>query len=96
LPAFFLDPQIEASIESAVEYNEHSSHLNLPPQKVREIMDRVARAVGTSDTPVVAVTSSSSRYYMRQLVEASAPNLSVLSHNEIPAAVRVVSLGVIA
>lgn len=96
LPAFFLDPQIEQAIEGAVEYNEHSSHLNLPPQKVREIMDRVAKAVGTSDTPVAAVTSSSSRYYLRQLVEGTAPNLSVLSHNEIPAGVRVVSLGVIA
>jgi flagellar biosynthesis protein FlhA len=96
LPAFFLDPQIEQAIEGAVDYNEHSSHLNLPPQRVRDIMDRVARAVGTSDTPVVAVTSSSARYYLRQLVEASAPNLSVLSHNEIPAGVRVVSLGVIA
>lgn len=96
LPAFFLDPQIEQSIEGAVEYNEHSSHLNLPPQKVRDIMDRVARAVGSSDTPVVAVTSSSSRYYLRQLVEGTTPNLSVLSHNEIPAGVRVVSLGVIA
>ncbi len=96
LPAFFLDPQIEQSIEGAVEYNEHSSHLNLPPQKVRDIMDRVARAVGSSDTPVVAVTSSSSRYYLRQLVEGTTPNLSILSHNEIPAGVRVVSLGVIA
>ncbi len=96
LPAFFCDPQIEQSIESAVEYNEHSSHLNLAPQKVRDIMDRVARAVGNSDTPVAAVTSSSARYYLRQLVEASTPNLSVLSHNEIPAGVRVVSLGVIA
>jgi flagellar biosynthesis protein FlhA len=95
LPAFFLDPQIEQSIEGAIEYNEHSSHLNLPPQSVRDIMDRVARAVGSSDTSVVAVTSSSARYYLRQLVEGTAPNLSVLSHNEIPARVRVVSLGVI-
>jgi len=96
LPAFFLDPQIEQSIESAVEYNEHSSHLNLPPQKVRDIMDRVTRAVGSSDTAVVAVTSSAARYYLRQLVEGTASNLSILSHNEIPAGVRVVSLGVIA
>jgi flagellar biosynthesis protein FlhA len=96
LPAFFLDPQIEQSIETAVEYNEHSSHLNLPPQKVRDIMDRVTRVVGNSDTPVAAVTSSAARYYLRQLVEGTVPNLSVLSHNEIPAGVRVVSLGVIA
>lgn len=96
LPAFFLDPQIEHMIESAVEYSEHSSHLNLPPQKVRDIMDRVARAVGQADTPIACVTSSSARHYLRQLIEGTIPNLSVLSHNEIPAGVRVVSLGVIA
>jgi flagellar biosynthesis protein FlhA len=96
LPAFFLDPQLEHAIESSVEYNEHSSHVNLPPQKVREIMDRVARAVGSVDTPVAAVTSSTARYFLRQLIEGTTPNLSVLSHNEIPAGVRVVSLGVIA
>ena len=96
LPAFFLDPQIEHAIETAVEYNEHSSHVNLPPQKVRDIMERVARAVGNLDTPVAAVTSSTARYYLRQLVEATTPNLSVLSHNEIPAGVRVISIGVIA
>ncbi len=95
LPAFFLDPQIEHAIETSVEYNEHSSHVNLPPQKVREIMERVARAVGSADTPVAAVTSSTARYYLRQLLEGTTPNLSVLSHNEIPAGVRVVSLGVI-
>jgi flagellar biosynthesis protein FlhA len=96
LPAFFLDPQIEHAIEGAVEYNEHSSHLNLPPQRVREIMDRVGRAVGQADTPVAAVTSSSARYYLRQLTEGAVPNLFFLSHNEIPTGVRVVSMGVIA
>jgi flagellar biosynthesis protein FlhA len=96
LPAFFLDPQIEHAVESAVEYNEHASHLNLPPQKVREIMERVSRAVGQADTPVAAVTNSSARYYLRQLTEGAVPNLFFLSHNEIPTGVRVVSLGVIA
>lgn len=96
LPAFFLDPQIEHAIESGVEYNEHSSHLNLPPQKVRDIVDRISRAVGKSDTPMAIVTSSSARYYVRQLMEGTAPHLSVLSHNEIPTGVRVVSLGVVA
>jgi flagellar biosynthesis protein FlhA len=95
LPAFFLDPQLEQAIEGAVEYSEHSSHLNLAPQKVREIMDRAAKAVGASDTPVVALTSSAARPYLRQITETATPNLAVLSHNEIPAGVRVVSLGVI-
>ena len=95
LPVFFVDPQIEQTVESAVEYNEHSSHINLPPQKVRDIMDRAARAVGSADTPVAAVTSSGSRHYLRQILEGSIPNLSILSHNEIPSGVRVLSLGTI-
>jgi flagellar biosynthesis component FlhA len=44
---------------------------------------------------VAAITSSSARPYLRQITETAAPSLAVLSHNEIPAGVRVVSLGVI-
>jgi flagellar biosynthesis protein FlhA len=53
------------------------------------------RAVGAADTPIAAVTSSTARYFLRQMIESSLPNLSVLSHNEIPPGVRVVSVGVI-
>ncbi len=95
LPAFFVDSQIEQTIEGAIQYNENSSHLNLPPQRLREVLDRVARSVGVTDSPVAAVTSSSARYFLRQMVEGQLPNLSLLSHNEIPPGVRVVSLGVI-
>jgi flagellar biosynthesis protein FlhA len=95
LPAFFVDPQIEHAIESAVEYNEHSSHLTLAPQKIREMLDRVTRAVGSGDSPMAVVTSSSARYFIRQIVEGTIPNLSILSHNEIPGGIRVVSMGLI-
>jgi flagellar biosynthesis protein FlhA len=95
LPAFFVDSQIEQTIEGAIQYNENSSHLNLPPQRLREVLDRVARSVGVTDSPVAAVTSSSARYFLRQMVEGQLPHLSVLSHNEIPPGVRVVSLGLI-
>jgi flagellar biosynthesis protein FlhA len=95
LPAFFVDSQIEQSIEAAVEFNEHAGHINLPPQKIRDILDRVTRAVGTTDSPMAVVTSSSARFFLRQMIEGSIPNLSILSHNEIPAGVKVVSLGLI-
>ena len=77
----------------AIEYNEHSSHLNLAPQKIREILERVTRAVGAADSPMAVVTSSAARYFLRQMIEGRIPNLSILSHNEIPSGVRVVSLG---
>jgi flagellar biosynthesis protein FlhA len=95
LPAFFVDAAIEQVVEGGVEYNEHSGHLNLPPQKLRDIVDPVARAVGAVDTPMAALTSSSARYFLRQILEGTLPNLAILSHNEIPAGVRVVSVGLI-
>ena len=96
LPAYFVDPQLERTIEGAIEHHEQNSHLNLPPQKVRDIMERAARTVGSAETSVAAVTSAQSRFFLRQLIEGTLPNLSILSHNEIPPGVRVVSLGVIA
>lgn len=95
LPAFFLDPGIEQSIEGGIEYAEHTSHLNLPPQRVREILDRVGRAVGAADSPLVAMCSSSARYFLRQMMEGQFANLAILAHNEIPPGIRVVSMGVI-
>jgi flagellar biosynthesis component FlhA len=35
------------------------------------------------------------RYFLRQIVETSLPNLTLLSHNEIPADVTVRSRGLI-
>ena len=62
---------------------------------MREILDRIAAAVGKVETAVVVITTSACRYFMRQLVEPSHPNLMFLSHNEVPSGTKVVSLGVI-
>lgn len=95
LPAFFVDPQIEHVIESGIEYHESNSNLNLPPQKIREILDRLTRGGGAADSPIAAVTSSAARYFLRQIIEGTIPNLSILSHSEIPPGVRVVSVGLL-
>ncbi len=93
--AFFLDQALEHVIEGAVEHGEHASHLNLAPQRLREIMERVTRAVGAVETPMAVLTSSAARFFLRQIVEGTLPNLAALAHNEIPAGTRVVSIGVI-
>ncbi len=95
LPAYFLDASLEHAIESAVEHAENMSHLNLSPQKIREILDLITRTVGVPDTPVVALTSSGSRYFLRQMAENSVRNLFILAHSEVPAGVKVISLGTI-
>ena len=95
LPAYFLDPSIEQAVESAVEHGEQNSHLSMAPQTIRDILDRIQRKIGVPEGPVVAVTTSGARYFLRQIVEPTLSNLFFLSHNEIPAGVKVVSLGVI-
>ena len=58
-------------------------------------IEKIQRVTGSAETPVVALASSGSRYFLRQLTESTVPNLYYMSHNEIPAGVRVVSLGLI-
>ncbi|HTQ54231.1 MAG TPA: flagellar biosynthesis protein FlhA [Bryobacteraceae bacterium] len=95
LPAYFLDGSIEQAVESAVQHGEQNSHLSMAPQTIREILERVQRKVANPEGAVAAITTSGARYFLRQMVEPALPNLFMLSHNEIPAGVRVVSLGVI-
>lgn len=95
LPAYFLDAGVEQAVESSVEHSEHGSQANLPPQKMREILERVGKRVLNPEGPVVIVASTAARYFLRQLLEPSFRNVFVLSHSEIPAGTKVSSLGLI-
>ena len=95
LAAYLVDGAVEQVIEAAIEHGEQTSHLNLPPQRTRELLDKVARVAGPADTAVVLLCGAAVRTFLRQIVESSFPNVSVLSHSEIPSGLRVVSLGVI-
>ncbi len=96
LSAYFLDPVLEQSIEASVEHTETSSHVNLSPQRIRDIQERLKKCCNPQDAPGLIVTGSAARFFVRQIMESITPNLSVLSHNEIPPGNRVVSLGTVA
>ena len=93
MAAWFIDPSIEQAVESAVEHGEQNSHISLPPQQIREILNRISARIQQPETPVVAITSSGARYFLRQLAEPTLPNLFFLAHNEVPPGLRVQSLG---
>jgi flagellar biosynthesis protein FlhA len=95
LPVYFIDPSIEQAVESAVEHGEQNSHIGMAPQTMREILDRIAAIAGKLDSTALAVTTSGARYFLRQMVEPSNLNLYFLSHNEVPAGIKLISLGVI-
>lgn len=95
LPAFFLAEPVESLIAAAVEHTEQSSMLTLPPNSVRGILAKVGGLLDRADAGAVVITSTGVRHFLRQLVETGFPNLVVLSHNEVPPNVKVVSLGTI-
>jgi flagellar biosynthesis protein FlhA len=95
LPAWFLDPAIEQAVENAVEHGEQTSHLTLAPQTIRDILNRIAARVPSPEAPVLAITSSGARYFLRQIAETVLPNLYFVAHNEVPPGLRVQSLGTI-
>jgi flagellar biosynthesis protein FlhA len=95
LPAWFIEQQIERFVESGVEHGESNSSLGLPPQPLRDLLDRFSRGIGPLESATAVITSSSCRYFLRQSVESSMPNLFFLSHSEVPAGIKVVSLGVV-
>jgi flagellar biosynthesis protein FlhA len=96
LPAWFVDPSIEQAVEAAVEHGEQNSHIAIAPQAGREIVNRILSRVASPEAPVVAITTTGARYFLRQMTEASAPNLFFLAHNEVPPGMRVQTLGTIA
>ena len=95
LAAWFVDQPLERLVEAGVEHGESNSSLALAPNVLRDLLERIQRAIGPADSPVVAITSSSCRYFLRQAAESSMPNVFFLGHNEIPAGVKVISLGLI-
>ncbi len=89
----FLDPTLEQEIESASEHGETASHINMAPMRVRSLIDKLSKF--GSESSMVLLASSGSRFFVRQIAEAALPNLVVISHAEVPAGVRVLSLGVV-
>ncbi len=61
---------------------------------MRDIVARIGRKIEKTESAVV-ISSAGSRYFVRQIVEPALPNVTVLSHNEIPSEVKVRSRGVI-
>ena len=95
LPGYLIDPSLEQIVESSVQHGEQNSHATLAPPSIRDLLQKVNQKVGAPETPVLAIVSSGSRYFLRQMVEPTMRNLFFISHNEIPMEVKIVSLGVI-
>jgi flagellar biosynthesis protein FlhA len=95
LPAWFLDPATERAFEATIQHGEQTSHITASPETYNALVKRVEASASKPEAPVVMIVGSTSRYFIRQIIESKLPNLFVISHNEVPAELTVMSLGVI-
>jgi flagellar biosynthesis protein FlhA len=93
IPVYQVEPAAEQLTESAIEHTENNSVLSLAPQAVREFVGNITRKLDRPDSSAVLVTAPSVRFFVKQLLETALPEVTVLSHSEIPPEIRVKSLG---
>ena len=96
LPIITLDPRAEQVLQESVRQTEGGAFLALAPGTAQRLMQQinqaVERAVNTDGQPVV-LASPATRPHLSQLVMRFLPSVPVISQAEIPADIRLASVG---
>ncbi|MDR1913852.1 MAG: flagellar biosynthesis protein FlhA [Clostridiales bacterium] len=93
-----LDPELEQKILENVRQTEQGPYLSLPPQTTQALYDRLSeemqKMTSIGNQPII-LTSPTARPYFKRLVEQIAPELVVLSYNEVDPSVEIQSVGMV-
>ena len=93
-----LDPNLEQQIMQSVQQTEQGSYLALDPGVTQVIFDKLGAEVNKLTSmgrqPII-LTSPIVRAYFKRLVEPVAPDLIVLSYNELDASAEIQSVGMV-
>ncbi|HEX5229205.1 MAG TPA: flagellar biosynthesis protein FlhA [Bryobacteraceae bacterium] len=93
LTAYMVEPSAEHAVETAVEHSEHNSVLGLAPQAARDLVGRITRKLERPDSSAIVLVNPSIRYFVKQMLETAFPDVTVLSHSEVPPEIKIKSLG---
>lgn len=93
-----LDPELEQTIMGAVQQTEQGSYIALDPKATQVIFDKLNSEMNKLTSmgmqPII-LTSPIVRTYFKKLVEQIAPDLVVLSYNEIDPSAEIQSIGMV-
>jgi flagellar biosynthesis protein FlhA len=94
---YTLSPDLEQNIAKGLTHTEKGLFLFLDPKTIDEIVRKIHSSLqgGMARSRSVLLTSANVRLHLKRLTERLMPNLIVLSHNEIPPNVKVISMGMI-
>lgn len=98
MQVFTVDPAIEQALGEAIQNSKQGLMLTLSPEVMERVisaMNKEARTLSDSGAIPICLCAPNVRLALRKLMEASNPNLVILSYNEITADVEVVSSGIV-
>lgn len=91
-----LDQYLEDELMASIKNGEHGTYIAYPPDKTNMLIARVSQEIQNllemGGLPII-VTVPIVRFYLKQLLEPSLPDISVLSFNEIDKGVEIKSVG---
>lgn len=89
---------LEKKFAESVHRSDQGSYLSIDPEASQTIFQKISEQVTQlqqSGVQPILLTSPATRMYMRQFVEQFAPDLPVLSYNELEPEVEIQSVGVV-
>lgn len=93
-----LDPQLEQEIMESIQHSEQGSFIALDPEKTQIIFNslntQLSKLTSLGIQPII-LTSPVVRIYFKKLVEQIAPDLIVISYNEIDPSTEIQSIGMV-
>ena len=95
LPVLVLGGALEQDLNRKIQILGDQPQLVIQPDEAQRLIEAIRRGVDKAGLKVqpILLCSSLIRPHLHQLLERFLPNLVVLSAAEVPASVRVVSLG---
>lgn len=89
---------LEKKFADSVHRTEQGNYLSIDPESSQTIFQRITEQAGQlqqNGVQPILLTSPAIRIYMRQFVERFAPDLPVLSYNELEPEIEIQSVGVV-
>jgi type III secretion protein V len=83
LEAILFESSLLERVQNAIERSPRGNLLLLSPAVTQDIREQVRRILGATANRVVAIASSDVRRYVKTLIEPVAPQLAVLSYQEV-------------
>jgi type III secretion protein V len=93
IEAILFESSLLDRVLAAIERSSRGNLLLLSPAVAQDVREQVRRILGTTAGAVVAIVSSDARRYVKTLIEPIAPELPVLSYQELDADVALHPVG---